>query len=480
MASSVCGSLSIGSLTSLLSNQGVMDQYLTGKNEDGSGPSVTFWRGRYNKHSNFSLETIRNQFTVQPRFGGESHCTLTRAGDLIHQMYVNITLPGIKALSTTTAGFTINFPQVAETSDFCDPCADGTDPDLVFDTANDEGNLDMPDVDANVDFCTGLRRPFCNWCNAVGYAVLEQVTLSIGGSPVDTVWSELMYIMEELNGSPGKRLTEMIGKRYSIEQAIEDSRKLRTLYVPIPFWFTKSSGLALPMVALQFHGVQVSCKWAPLNKLIQISTETKGVQDSATGQPLTIESLQATLDVQYVFLEVQERDRFAVGEYNQLIVQHQRYQPTDYNSENINVLLNFNHPIIELIWAARRQCHTDKNNQFNFAGKYGYDPVKNVGLLLNNLARWNSQLEGRYFRLVQPYQHCTNIPSAHIYMFSFALDTAQAHVQPSGSCNFSRIDTVNLQITMQKDIGKFTIFIYARNYNILQFSSGLAGVRFAN
>ena len=480
MSSSVCGSLSIGSLTSLLANQGVMDQYLTGKNEDGSGPSVTFWRGRYNKHSNFSLETIRNQFAVAPRFGGESHCTLTRAGDLIHNLMAVVTLPGICASDQATSGFTVNFPEVSQVADFCDPAGDGQDPSCICNPDDDEGNMAMPDVDANVDFCTGLKRPFANWVNAVGYAVLEQVTLSIGGSPVDTVWSELMYILEELNGSPGKRLTEMIGKRYSIEQAIEDSRKQRTLYVPIPFWFTKSSGLALPMVALQFHGVQVSCKWAPLNKLIQVSTGTKSVLDITNNTPLTIDSLQATLDVQYVFLETTERDRFSVGEYNQLIVQHQRYQPTDFDTSNVNIQLNFNHPIIALYFAARREANSQKNNTYNFSGKYGYDPVNNVGLLLNNLARWNSQLEARYFRLVQPYQHCTNIPAAHIYMFSFALDTAQAYVQPSGSCNFSRIDTVHLQMKMQEGLGKFTLFVYAQNYNVLQFSSGLAGVRFAN
>jgi len=207
-----------------------------------------------------------------------------------------------------------------------------------------------------------------------------------------------------------------------------------------------------------------------------------------------------------------------------------------------NFELNFNHTIIELFWAARlskRESYLGTNDTglrndfyndwFNFAGPQNaifgqqpalYEPVDFIQLRLNNATRFGD-VEGKYFRLVQPWQHHTNIPqvgtqavvavnfvtneaiatrlinTAFIYSYSFALQPED--VQPSGSCNFSRIDNTQLNITLNRHLfygnswvggqdgavgtdanGAVTFLVFATNWNILRFKYGLGGKRFAN
>ena len=211
------------------------------------------------------------------------------------------------------------------------------------------------------------------------------------------------------------------------------------------------------------------------------------------------QDLRANVETTYVYLDIDERDRFATGSFEQLITQVQAYQICTRSCQ-VRMSLNFNHPIIELIWAVRRKCQDATNNWGVWCGKNGEDPIKQVNLKLNNLPRFAPK-EGRYFRLVQPYQHHTNIPDCHIYCWSAALHPEEA--QPSGSVNFSRIDNVELTFDMQDGIdqiprgrqvspkeqalcntkaatGDFTCFVYARSWNILRYREGLGGLAYSN
>jgi len=177
-------------------------------------------------------------------------------------------------------------------------------------------------------------------------------------------------------------------------------------------------------------------------------------------------------------LDEQERDRFAAGCMEQLYVQKQSATITS-NSTGINrVQLNFNHPVIEIIFAVRRKCNALCNNWFNFGGKWGRDPVLSVCLTLNGNSRFGVR-EGRYFRLVQPYQHHTLIPQSYVYCYSFAINAEDA--QPNGSCNFSRIDNSYLNVEIDPALsgdGGFDIIVWARSYNVLRYKNGLVGLAF--
>merc|ERR1711924_265949 len=141
--------------------------------------------------------------------------------------------------------------------------------------------------------------------------------------------------------------------------------------------------------------------------------------------------------------------------------------------------LNFNHPVIELLFAVRRQVNERCNNWFNYSGIDGRDPVTKAGLHLNSQPRFHNR-PGSYLRLCQPYQCHTNIPDSYIYCYSFALYPEQT--TPSGSCNLSRIDHCDLILNLQEGLGKeqVTIMVYARSWNVLRFREGLAGVAYAN
>ena len=473
---------------------GLADGVLTAK------PVVTFWRHVIKRYTNFALEAHDLDFNQgQAQFGQMPSCNLDRIGDLVYWMYVRIDMPGIGLQHTNVI-------------------------------------IDGDDVDPD----TGISaEPY--WTHAVGQAMVEKANFFIGGQCIDEIMSEMGYIWEELSGAPGKRLQEMTGKFDSITALQIVSRQPRTLYVPLFFWFTLNSGLALPLVSLQFHSVKVSVKFRPYLNLLKLTCFAQdapynfslsdiqerplyrpGNYNPATVQPasdltsLTNSSMSAQILVTYVYLDQNERAKFAEGAFESVIPQHQHFiQTVDQTittqyatgtDKRQRFELTFNHTVMELFWVVRLGVHdygtetvpcTNNNNEwFNFAGpndivtQLPIDPVASCRLLLNNANRWEER-EGRYFRLVQPYQHHTNIPSRFIYSYSFALQPQD--IQPSGTCNFSRIDSTTLELTLDGRLfygpstvsgtdGNSTVnvFIFCRNWNVLRFKFGLGGLRYAS
>ena len=144
---------------------------------------------------------------------------------------------------------------------------------------------------------------------------------------------------------------------------------------------------------------------------------------------------------------------------------HSKFYAYNWNIDGINKIeLNFNHPIKALFWTTDGKGYISENT-----------------LQLNGHDRF-SERDNRYFNLVQPYQHCTNIPSVGINMYSFALEPEK--LEPTGTCNFSRIDISHLLLNLTpqtvKDSRVAHIRIYALSYNILRISNGMGGLAYAN
>ena len=477
-----------GALTQLIA-LGAADKYLT------QNASITFWRFRYNKYTNFACEAIEQPFQSQVMFGADTQLTFNRTGDLIYWTYVVVDLPGLHICdSNSSVGnctnanggsqslFTQSYPGLSADG-LCDPCNDrATDDTVLFEhcCASDEP-----------------KTPWVNWTNAIGQFIISRASLVIGGQVIDTLYSDYLYMWEELSGKPGRRLEEMIGKELQHCHLVTESQQTRRLYVPLPFFFTQSSGNALPVVSLQFHGIQLHVCFADLKKCIQTSCpdgqQSALVLKKKTMSPLVDQDLRALVETTYVYLDIEERDRFASGSFEQLITQVQAYTICTQSCQ-VRMSLNFNHPIIELIWGVRRKCMENVNNWGCYAGRDLQDPIKTVHLKLNNLPRFAPK-EGRYFRLVQPYQHHSCIPNSFVYVWSAALHPEEA--QPSGSVNFSRIDNVELVFEMQDRLtepsqmqncggdikcnnGDFTAIVFARSWNILRYREGLGGLAYSN
>jgi hypothetical protein len=479
-----------GALTQLIA-LGAADRYLT------QNANITYWRHRYNRYTNFAMEPIEQQFNTSVGFGQETQITLNRTGDLIFYTYVVARIPGIIGRRSNDQP-TKNFPAVLP-SEACNSCGD----------LNDVMTA-PPCVPEEM-----IQSGYAHYTNAIGQWLVQRASITIGGQVIDTLYADYLYMWEELSGKPGKRLEEMIGKEYSVPDLVRASSMTRRLYIPLPFWFSSpnASGNALPVVSLQFHGIQMQVRFAELQTCIQTSCHQAPIlengqsvqpdrpyvqvyQNSPDGVGAQIEnsSLQASIETTYIFLDIEERDRFATGSFEQLITQVQYYQQTTSGTQDIRINLNFNHPVIELIWAVRRECLRKANSNFEYYGYGGTDPIDKVSLKLNNLPRFQER-DGRYFRLVQPWQYHTNIPSTFIYVYSFALYPEEP--QPSGSCNFSRIDNIDLEFKLNRppnppkplsatycntslDTTDVQVIVFARNYNILRLREGLGGLAFSN
>jgi hypothetical protein len=282
---------------------------------------------------------------------------------------------------------------------------------------------------------------------SIGHNMLKKVELEIGGQLIDRQYSEWMYIWNELSMTSGKKdgFYEMVA---GDKTGTDDTTSGVDVYVPLEFWFCRNIGLALPLIALQYHEVKVNIEFASTSELVVNS---------------------ADLWVDYVFLDTDERRRFAQLSHEYLIEQ---VQHTGAESASSKLKLNFNHPVKELVWFIRNDsANNTLSNWANFEN--GFTSAK---LQLNGNDRFAAR-DAKYFTHVQPFQHHENIPvGKNINVYSFAVKPEEH--QPSGTLNMSRIDTATLNL-----VGANTAhnaYVYAVNYNVLRILSGMGGLAYSN
>jgi hypothetical protein len=431
---------------------------------------------------------------------------------------------------------------------------------------------------------------------------VKTVELEIGGQRIDRQYGDWMQIWTQLTQDVGtvKALDEMIGnthdlvlmkdkKGYALDASCAGSEltntcapragtPARTLYIPLQFWFCRNPGLAIPLIALQYHEVRINIEFEQWINCCYYELLTTAVA------PTSIQSLTAaSLYIDYIYLDTEERRRFAQQTHEYLIEQLQFTGAESITSSSNKIQLNFNHPVKELVWVVQRDSYVDCTpNQmfimevngcqpFNYtddfstegvvmdvlargslggggltpgvpttvqdgpSGPYfaqglgtqvgpslngaswldtnigalgndqpvifedttnyllakvilasgvkceGKNPVEVAKLQLNGQDRFTER-EGRYFSRVQPYQHHTRTPTQGINVYSFALKPEEH--QPSGTCNFSRIDKATLQLTVSVNTVRSgrtaQVRVYAVNYNVLRVMSGMGGLAYSN
>jgi len=515
---------------------GAQDVYLTGN------PQITFWKVSYRRHTNFAMESIEQTFNGQADFGRRVTCTISRNGDLAYRTYLQVTLPEI--------------------------------------------NQQM-----------GSAGVYARWLDFPGEQLISQVEVEIGGQRIDRQYGDWMHIWNQLTLSADQErgYNKMVGNTTQLTYITDPSfndvdgpcesgapRQVcaprnalpeTTLYVPFQFWFCRNPGLALPLIALQYHEVKINLDLRPIDEClwaVNSLTNPSGSCKVATAYNQSL--VAASLYVDYVFLDTDERRRMAQNPHEYLIEQLQFTGDESVGSSSNKIKLNFNHPVKELVWVvqpdenvdycASLECGTSLNNLmgaqpfnytdaldalpnaihafgtnatiaatstaylngdlFNDAGAmdatatagwtysnpnldsaanaavsdagtfvlsecalekhcWGENPVVTAKLQLNGQDRF-SEREGTYFDLVQPYQHHTRSPDSGINVYSFAL-RPEEH-QPSGSCNFSRIDNATLQLVLSNATVEGTktakVRVYATNYNVLRVMSGMGGLAYSN
>lgn len=437
-----------GGLMQLIAT-GAQDLYLTGT------PEITFFRSQHKQYTPFAVESVAQTFNGQVGWNKRVSATISRNGDLINNMWLELTL--------TWNG-----------------------------TVGDEE------------------------CWYPAEAAIKDIEIEIGGQRVDRHSSDFFRIYDELfrNEQQKKAYKEMTN--FSEEDMLGTQTGVnpvpnikRRFYVPLLFWFCRDPSLSLPLIALQFHEVRLYITFADPN-----ATRTPGNADP----PLVTDdsALQATLYVDYVFLDAAERKNFASSNTELLITQLQyttetidRFETVVGHSSTKNVRLSFNHPCSCLIWFVKGEKHgwynvsralAKDDTKTSASSLYNdmYAPVASAKLTINGHERSQARV-GQYYNQVQPFQTLGARPQAGIYMYSFALDPSKV-TQPNGTLNFSRVDNCTLSIdfkgmsnyynaceisdpdTMvnQKNHRLTTLVVMALNWNVLRLVSGMAGLAFSN
>jgi len=575
---------------------GAQDVYLTGN------PQITFWKVTYRRYTNFAIESIEQTFNGQADFGRRVTCIISRNGDLAYRTYLQVTLPEINQYMGSTSSL-----------------------------------------------ASGAGSVYARWLDFPGEQIIAQVEVEIGGQRIDRQYGDWMHIWNQLTMTAEQQrgYFKMIGNTTQLTFITDpsfadvdgpcDSLAPRqvcaprnalpetTLYIPLQFWFNSNPGLALPLIALQYHEVKINLDLRPIDECLwavtSLSCNTGVSGDNATQRNVgsavsaTIAYNQslvaASLYVDYVFLDTDERRRFAQNPHEYLITQLQFTGDESVGSSSNKIKLNFNHPVKELIWVVQPDQNVDYCSSllcdallfkvlgaqpFNYtdaidalpnaihafggpsevtAGNYidarglfddagamnaytpegftgywhgpndayneanlggpavgvnqtqnlaaalasvgvssqaelqggshmnnssvsdagtfvlsetsidmhcwGQNPVVVAKLQLNGQDRF-SEREGSYFSWVQPYQAHTRCPDEGINVYSFAL-RPEEH-QPSGTCNFSRIDNATLQLVLSNATVEGTktakVRVYATNYNVLRIMSGMGGLAYSN
>lgn len=186
----------------------------------------------------------------------------------------------------------------------------------------------------------------------------------------------------------------------------------------------------------------------------------------------------ASLYIDYVYLDTDERRQFAQVQHEYLIEQLQYAGAESYSNTSVKSKLAFNHPVKELVWVFTGHADVEDWSNFSSDDATGNgQTVDDAKLQLNGQDRFAVR-PGTYFNVVQPYQHHTRCPSDGIYVYSFALNPEQH--QPSGSVNMSRIDNATLLLTLSSGAGSGQLHVYAVNYNVLRIMAGMGGLAYSN
>jgi hypothetical protein len=407
---------------------GAQDVYLTGN------PEVTFFQAKYKRHTNFAMENIEQTVNGTAADSGRVSVTVARNGDLVGDMYVELKVTDAVSITEDKAAW------VAERA-------------------------------------------------------INNVELSIGGQRIDKQYSKWWRLYSELYLDESKKAT--YGKMSSGVTG-------KTVYLPLYFFFNRNPGLYLPLIALQYHEVRIDF-------------------DLSAHYDEWLETNTFKVWANYIYLDTEERRRFAQKGHEYLIEQVQHTGADTVESGKVKqVRLSYNHPVKELVWCfsntqtqtsmwnftarsatADVKLHTAAGNsnclvststfgapmlglgEVGGTASFSEDsvgPLESFKLVLNGQDRFKEQ-KGKYFNSVQPFQHHTGSPYAGVYSYSFALKPEEH--QPTGTCNFSRIDNAQVAVTMKADAdtsggNATTMHMFATNYNVLRIQSGMGGLAFSN
>jgi hypothetical protein len=214
-----------------------------------------------------------------------------------------------------------------------------------------------------------------SWLPKIGLRLIDNIEISIGGQVIDRLNSNMLNIWYELTVSHNQINTfnNIIGNIPKLNIYNSNKKESYSLYIPLPFWFSKYTGISLPALALRYHDIQVNLKLKELIDCCMIETIENKLNDNININEL-IKILNVSLYIDYVYIEQEERKKFGRKSLEYLIDQHQYLPVNNINSININQLLYFVNPIKELLWT----CQTKVWDRYEFVKIYKFQYITNL------------------------------------------------------------------------------------------------------
>lgn len=453
-------------------SNGAQMEYIT------ATPEISYFKMVYRRHTNFSMESVRQTFLTKPVLEGSNRTTFTcrigRVADLLKDVFLCFELPDIYSDST-----------------------------LRF-----------------------------QWIENLAHHMIYTYSVRVDTQLIDQQWGEFMDVWNELSLPPAKRglYDRMTGHVDEFASPTAQNRKIvitnnkigfnayprsspgqpsirgRKFYVPLGFFFTKHSGLALPLIALQYQTVDVTIEFRGIEELYQIydSSLKKYVSpryyNQLHGTALNISNflkydgvaapaptrnidLNAYLECNYIYLDTEERTALARNSSDYLVERVFRVE-TGGLSGTANIELTLQNPVKELLWITRRSDaianHNEYTNYMNSIQEYNPMPIlKTAKIVWNGMDRIEEK-DADYFNLLVPYKHHSNSPRDGVYAYSFALHPEK--LQPSGVFNASMINDIHLFVTLnprQNTSYEHEVVVYSIYYNIFRVMSGSGAMVFA-
>tara|TARA_B100001057_G_scaffold491959_1_gene583309 strand:- start:645 stop:2225 length:1581 start_codon:yes stop_codon:yes gene_type:complete len=524
-----------GGLLQLIS-KGSQDLFLT------ENPQISFYKTVYRRYTNFSMDFIsilpeKNESLLDGLSGGESKLTfkIKRHADLISNIYFSFSLPAIYSNNNTQF----------------------------------------------------------KWVKNLGTNIIKKVSLYIEGRKIDEHYGEWISIWHELNLNKTQKENyyNMIGNIPTFfdpenangvvgypEKEISDgisSIPKKIFRVPLIFWFNRNPALALPLIAIQREEVTINIELNPYYDLYTF-IDTRGLVKKGTRitarqgkdsnlsfnkdiceiqhyvnlnfgddndsdkikvsiseleTKLTAFTINPSLEINYIYLDKEERNKFALNEHKYLIEQVQRnlieeeidsfsyewkiHHPTTcfvivpkrsdvykrnewnnytvwtkevtpwnngFNSEYYSLYDVFNNPTLNEIYEPAKEII---NSSLPYQYKRQKNIINKIQLFLNDSERFSEEYDSDFYNKVQTYNYTKNKPPEGILFYSFSLKPFD--YQPSGTCNMSRFsniklffETIKVPIINNEFPYKFNFSLYSVNYNILIITSGKANLQFSN
>lgn len=412
--------MGLGYLTLAIKSE--QDKYLTGN------PSFTFFKSVYKRHTNFAIDyQFVNLVGDSSRsLGKKLYVEIPKNGDLLHRMYLS---------------------------------------------------LDIETTSDNLKKITPLA-----------YNLVEHIDLFLGGQRVDRHYGSWLHIWHELNETSDKQtaLGEMISNH-----PIESSNKNR-VYIPLRFWFNNNVGCALPLIALQYSDVKFEIKLANKDTVDRYAENASDPLEDTRDENVNISQIQ--LLCEFIHLDSEERRLFASNSHEYLITQLQTslHNPVKlfknekrdaYEKINHKTQLRFNHPVTELVWTfqdSNAAIYKNNSTLLNYYNKgilstnywnsfkVGHEQMIGASLVLNG-KEMTEELPASFYRNIQHFQFYNgcNLKNLNDNFFNAGLSTAPAkeyidyskgsgiykyslcltpgNPQPSGSLNFSNLETAELK-----------------------------------